>query len=167
MNFIIEPLSKEKAQDFLILCEKIDQESNFMLLEKGERNTGIMEAERLVSDISQLKVIVFVAQINDKIIGYILGIKNKIERQKHIISFSMGVVNEYQKNNIGSLLIDKMIEYSIQNSIKRIELTVRTDNDKAIRLYKRKGFEIEGTKKSSIFTNNKFYDEFMMSKLIE
>ncbi|HVA97499.1 MAG TPA: hypothetical protein VNG53_01280 [Bacteroidia bacterium] len=58
MNFIIELLSNEKAQDFLILCEKIDCESNFMLLEKGERNTNKMEVERLASDISQLKTIV-------------------------------------------------------------------------------------------------------------
>ena len=59
----------------------------------------------------------------------------------------------------------KINEWSETNNIKRIELTVICDNNKAITLYKSMGFEVEGVKKSSLKIDDRFVDEYYMGKV--
>ena len=40
-------------------------------------------------------------------------------------------------------------------------------NERAIRLYKKMGFEIEGTKKHSLFVNGQYVDEYYMAKILQ
>ncbi len=41
-----------------------------------------------------------------------------------------------------------------------------TYNTAGIALYKKMGFEIEGTKRNSLFIDGKYVDEYYMSKLL-
>jgi RimJ/RimL family protein N-acetyltransferase len=50
--------------------------------------------------------------------------------------------------------------------IHRLELTVVTENQAGLQLYKKMGFEIEGTKRQSLYIDGKFVDEYYMSKLV-
>jgi RimJ/RimL family protein N-acetyltransferase len=50
--------------------------------------------------------------------------------------------------------------------VKRLELSVMTHNERGIALYKKMGFEIEGTKRASIYVNGNYVDEYLMSKII-
>jgi putative acetyltransferase len=48
--------------------------------------------------------------------------------------------------------------------LKRVELSVFTDNEPAIALYKIMGFAVEGTKKYSAVRNGAHIDEFLMAR---
>jgi len=41
-----------------------------------------------------------------------------------------------------------------------------THNQAGVALYKKYGFEIEGTKKSSVFVNGVYVDEYYMAKIL-
>ena len=47
--------------------------------------------------------------------------------------------------------------------VKRLELTVHTSNDRAVSLYRKFGFEIEGTRRSSLLVDGVFKDEYLMA----
>ena len=47
----------------------------------------------------------------------------------------------------------------------RIELTVYTDNAAALALYKKFGFEIEGTHKQFAFRNGTYIDSYSMARV--
>jgi putative acetyltransferase len=47
--------------------------------------------------------------------------------------------------------------------LKKVHLTVRADNKRAIRLYSRFGFEIEGTFKKEMLLNGEFLDDYRMA----
>ena len=49
--------------------------------------------------------------------------------------------------------------------LKRVELTVFTDNVGAIALYKKFGFEIEGTSRSYAYREGNYVDAFHMARL--
>jgi RimJ/RimL family protein N-acetyltransferase len=64
---------------------------------------------------------------------------------------------------IGSLMLDTLIDWARHTQIvKKINLRARTDNQRAIELYKRKGFVIEGTIRREIFLNGKYFDHHWM-----
>jgi RimJ/RimL family protein N-acetyltransferase len=46
--------------------------------------------------------------------------------------------------------------------VKKINLRVRTDNQRAIRLYERKGFGIEGTSRKEILLDGSYFDHHWM-----
>ena len=50
--------------------------------------------------------------------------------------------------------------------IVRIDLNVNTQNNNAVSLYKKLGFEIVGTLHKEIFVNGEYFDEYDMEKFI-
>ena len=78
----------------------------------------------------------------------------------------MTVLKKYWGEGIGGKLINHTIEYCKLNSIKKIELEVRIDNERAIKLYKKFGFEIEGEIKKSVYLNGNYYNCYFMGLLL-
>lgn len=55
-------------------------------------------------------------------------------------------------------------QWRIQTGIRKFELTVMVHNHVALSLYKKMGFEIEGTKRNSLLVEYGFVDEYYMGK---
>ena len=67
----------------------------------------------------------------------------------------------------GVLLMQEIIAFAAAHNRSRVDLSVSTQNEKAIALYKKSGFVIEGTLKnySYLARENRFVDEYMMCYL--
>jgi putative acetyltransferase len=52
-------------------------------------------------------------------------------------------------------------------NLTRIQLEVYTDNEPAIRLYQKFGFEIEGTLRNFAFRDGQYVDVYAMARLRE
>lgn len=50
-------------------------------------------------------------------------------------------------------------------NLKRLQLTVYTDNEAAIRLYKKFGFAVEGTAKAYAFRDGAYVDSYFMARV--
>jgi putative acetyltransferase len=50
-------------------------------------------------------------------------------------------------------------------NLTRLELEVYTDNEAAIQLYKRFGFELEGTLRQDAFRDGQYVDSYKMARL--
>lgn len=61
------------------------------------------------------------------------------------------VKEEYRNNNIGSCLLEYLINYAKENGMINITLEVRYDNDIAIHIYKKFGFK-------KVASREKYYD---------
>jgi RimJ/RimL family protein N-acetyltransferase len=158
----------EDFEPIMELLTELDNETDFTLFESGERknnkNIQIALKEGLQKQKDQ---IIFVA-INEEsqLIGIIIGLRGRVNRQKHILYIVMGVKQQFWYQNIGSQLMQSLETWAIDNNFHRLELTVIEHNKKAISLYKKYGFKKEGIKYDSILLKNTYINEFYMSKLI-
>ena len=111
----------------------------------------------------------FVAITHDdtqKIVGNIALTVETAERRRHIGSFVIAVSDDYQGLGIGKQLLHTMIDLADNwLNLNRIELTVFTDNDKAIGLYKKFGFVIEGEHTNFAFRNGSFVNAYTMARI--
>jgi len=88
----------------------------------------------------------FVAEVESKIVGfaecYILRSSNfpVIKKREWVQLDNIAVNKHYQNYHIGSLLLEKVIEWARFKEISRIELKVYSFNQNAIEFYSRKGF---------------------------
>lgn len=163
-------IRERNVDDLNGFCEfllKLDDEAEFMLFEKGERNISKERLQKNIESVINDGNKCFVALDNDKIIGYIIAVRESFIRTKHVAVVVTGIVEEYCSKGIGYLLFQNIIEWAKINNVKRLELTVITENKRAINLYKKCGFEIEGTRKASTLKSGKYYDEFYMAKIID
>jgi putative acetyltransferase len=106
-----------------------------------------------------------VAVLDGKIIGNV-GLERFLGRRGHAAGIGMGVHDDYCGRGIGSRLLREILTVADDwLNLKRIELTVYIDNAPAIALYKRNGFEIEGTHKAFAFRGGTFVDAYAMARV--
>jgi putative acetyltransferase len=106
-----------------------------------------------------------VAVLDGRIVGHIGLIQNR-GRRSHVGEVYMAVHDEHCGRGIGSTLVAALID-AVDNwlNLRRLELTVYVDNEPAIRLYKKFGFEAEGTRRAEAFRDGEFVDALMMARV--
>ena len=84
--------------------------------------------------------------LDDKIIGNCSLRIYKHAKDQHRSSIGIAIEKDYRGFGIGSLLFDEMIKLAKQTpGVEQIELDVIESNERALRLYKSKGFVETGT----------------------
>ena len=84
-------------------------------------------------------------------------------RYSHRAELSVTVLKEYWGKGIGSMLLEGLIKFSKQASYRSIYLDVRADNERAISLYRKFGFEKLGVYKDYFMINGIYYDAEIMT----
>ena len=83
-------------------------------------------------------------------IGFSAFYANDTENHTAFLSM-IAVKKDYRGLSIGKELLDKTIEASKRNNMKKLKLEVLKDNIKAIRFYQNNGFEICSETENSFF----------------
>ena len=79
----------------------------------------------------------------------------------------MGLLREWRGRGVGRRLIGRAIEASRALPQARVEPTVRADNESAIALYRRVGFEEEGRRRRALLVDAVYYDDILMALLLD
>jgi RimJ/RimL family protein N-acetyltransferase len=164
---IIRKVRIEDVEQLLHLRMQLDNETQFMLFEPGERNIDLNEQRRQLEDtLSQEKQMIFVAEHNGKLVGYLAAIGGKVLRTRHSAEIVIGILQEFTGQGIGTQLFMAMEQWARQQQLHRLELTVMAHNTAGIALYKKQGFEIEGTRRHAYIINGQYVDEYYMAKIL-
>lgn len=163
MNFIIRPVKVEDAQAINEI-RRMDEVMENMLGIPSERVDRSVEFLKNLSENDHL----FVAEIQEetkKVVGLIGLHVKKSPRLRHSAGIGIMVHKDYQGQGIGTALMKTVIDLADNwLMLKRIELDVFVDNQKAIEFYKKFGFEVEGLKKYAAIRNGKYADLYIMAR---
>ncbi|WP_428393933.1 GNAT family N-acetyltransferase [Lichenicoccus sp.] len=89
-------------------------------------------------------------------------------RRAHSAGIGIGVHDAWVGRGIGTTLMAALIDLADNwMALGRLELTVNVDNLPALALYRRFGFEVEGTHRAHIFRGGEFVDGHTMARLNE
>jgi putative acetyltransferase len=78
----------------------------------------------------------------------------------------MGVKDNFAGKGVGSALLQTAVDLCDNwINIKRLELTVYTDNEQAINLYKKFGFQIEGESAAFAFRDGEYVAVYHMARI--
>jgi putative acetyltransferase len=87
-------------------------------------------------------------------------------RRRHVMHFGLSVAREFDRRGVGSALMAAICDYADHwAGVLRLELTVYTDNEAAIALYRKFGFVIEGTHRAYALRNGEYADAYAMARL--
>lgn len=87
-------------------------------------------------------------------------------RRRHVGQIGMAVRDDWHGKGVGTALMQAVVDLADKwLNLRRLELEVYTDNEPAIRLYKKFGFVIEGTKVEYAFRDGRYVGAHMMARL--
>lgn len=106
-----------------------------------------------------------VAEIDGRIVGH-AGLHMYAGRRKHVGSLGMGVDAEFHNQGVGTRLMEALMDLADNwYNLRRVELTVFADNQRAIHLYEKFGFTIEGTHPAFAFREGEYVTALTMARL--
>ena len=163
----IREIREDDAASFRNLLTRVDEETQFMLLEPGERQITVEDQrQRIKTILSRDNQTILVAENDNDLIGYLAAIGGDFKRNRHRVHIVIDILQAFIGQKIGTKLFTELEKWTRHHAVHRLELTVMVHNERAIRLYKKMGFEIEGTKKHSLVISGSYVDEYYMAKLI-
>jgi putative acetyltransferase len=87
-------------------------------------------------------------------------------RRRHAMFLGISVLSSAQGQGVGSALMQALCDYADRwAQVLRLELTVFADNAPAIALYRKFGFELEGTHRAYALRDGSFVDALAMARL--
>ena len=103
----------------------------------------------------------------DEVIGQITLITHpQRPRRAHAAGIGLTVRSDYHGQGIGTRLLTEVLEMGEKwLNITRFELEVFADNEAAIHIYKKLGFEIEGKHTKHAFRDGSYEDVYSMARL--
>jgi len=108
-----------------------------------------------------------VALEGERIVGD-AGLHRMLGRRQHAAEIGMGVHDAHHGRGIGTALLSALLDTADRwLGLTRVELTVFADNERAIRLYERAGFEVEGRLRAFALRDGHLVDGLAMARLKE
>lgn len=153
------------ANNMLKMLLELDKETEYMLFEADERPNDINRVKAMINQSINGDNLLLIATEDDNIIGFLSAQRGIIRKIKHTAYIVVGIREKFRGKGIGKKLFCQLDLWAKENNISRLELTVMCPNSIAKQLYEKNGFEVEGTKRNSIFMNGKYIDEYYMSKI--
>lgn len=164
---MIREIILEDAEKLANLIKQVESESEYMLFEASERKTTAQQIEKWIESIQKEdNSTIWIAENEGRLIGYLFAVGGKARRTKHSVYIVIGILKEHRGKGIGTMLFHSLEDWAKEHNIHRLELTVVSRNQAGLALYKKAGFEIEGTKRNSLLINGEYVDEYYMSKLL-
>lgn len=163
-NYLIREIDLSDAKKFITYRTALADETTYMRASRSELNLNLevhnKSIENFINHDNQYSI---VAELDGVIIGNLQFRGGDRQRTRHAGEFGISVLKDYWGNRIGHNLLTHLIEWVKDNKIvKKINLEVREDNKSAIALYKKLGFELEGTIKKNFFADGRYYDSHIM-----
>ena len=108
-----------------------------------------------------------VAVVEGEVVGGLGLVVMERARRRHVGEIGMAVRDDRQGIGAGTALMRAALELADGwIGLKRIELHVYTDNEKAIALYEKFGFVVEGTHRSYALRDGRYVDALSMARLV-
>ncbi|MGX9136282.1 N-acetyltransferase family protein [Rummeliibacillus sp. JY-2-4R] len=165
-TYIIRPIELDDAREVIRLYQQLFVESDYMVYGDKDHSFSVQGFRKLITNWKATNsAIILVAIINGEIGGAISILVNRAIRKIHCASITIGVLEKFANNSIGTSLISEAERWARTHNISRLELSVIESNQKAISLFEKFGFTVEGKRYKSVKINSSYEDELYMGKL--
>ena len=167
-ELILRNPTEDEGQTLLDYLKATSLETKFLVREPEEITLTLeREKEFIRKQNDSNEDLMLVGFLDGQYVGNCSYTGNSLMRYRHRASMAIALYLKYTGLGIGTIMIEKMLAVAKENGIEQMELEVVADNQNAIALYKKMGFEIFGT-----FPNNMKYKDgtyadvyWMMKKL--
>ena len=155
------------AAALLDLKRQLDEETSFMMYEPGERDSSVQDLARELAAVARSpNSVILLAELGDQLAGYLELTGGSFRRSRATAYVVINVRADAVGRGIGTELLQHAKHWAATHGLHRLELTVMAHNTRAIRLYERMGFSVEGRRSECLLIDGRFIDELTMAVIL-
>lgn len=144
----------------------LDRETSFMLISRGERRETAEDVGAQLERVAAAEnSTVLLAEDRARLLGYVEAEGGRYRRNRHCAHVVIGVRAAASGRGVGTALLDELSAWAARHGVERLELTVVAHNERAIALYRRCGYDVEGTRRAAVRLEGSYVDELFMARL--
>jgi RimJ/RimL family protein N-acetyltransferase len=166
---IIREAQPDDAAPLLAYIRRLlaEPDINIPLL-PSEFNLTVEEEQQLLADFAAAEnSISLIAEVDGQIVGEINCKGGKRQATRHSALLGISVDQAWRNQGIGNALMAQAINWARGTGIvTRLELQVYARNSRAIWLYEKFGFQVEGRRRRVIYQNGEYLDDLVMALLL-
>jgi RimJ/RimL family protein N-acetyltransferase len=150
----------EDAARVLDYIEQVSGESSFLTFGPGEFDMTVeQEADFFRACQRSPNQTYILGFINNELVATANVVASSRLRLRHRGEIGMSVSRAFWGIGIGAAMLDHLVEWAQENvMLTKLDLLVRTDNARGIRLYRSRGFIEEGVLRKQFCFDGNFYD---------
>ncbi|UNP78863.1 GNAT family N-acetyltransferase [Bacillus nitratireducens] len=167
LTYTIRSAAETDAEQLSEIRVQIDGETENMDREAGEGFIDKIGFQKIIkTDSEEMKNLFLVAEVHNRIVGFSRCEGSNLKRLSHKVEFGVCILREFWGYGMGKSLLQQSIQWADENEVKKIALQVLETNEKAIQLYKKLGFEVEGVlKNDKRLSDGKYYNTVVMGRV--
>jgi len=108
--------------------------------------------------------VLYVAEIDGRIVGQIDAHISTYPKAAHVASLGIAIVKGYRDVGIGRALLDRILAWMKGRGVEKATLEVFSTNERAIALYQKMGFAVEGARRRQFKIRGQYVDDVYMAK---
>ncbi len=161
-DFEIREIRPEEAEQTLEYLKKVGAETdNLSFGAEGLPITPKQEREYLRKTLDSENSVMLGAWKDGEMIAD-ASLNGLSKRMAHRAELGISVLRSEWGRGVGSALMEKLIDCAAKNKTEILHLEVRSDNERAIRLYEKFGFKTIGTFPAYIKIKDEYKDVLIM-----
>jgi len=160
MTVTIVPIEMRHVEGLNECVAEVARERRYLSIVEGftlDQSAGWVAANRLRANPF------LVALDLDRVVGWCEVRRDILPGRAHTGMVGMGLLAAYRGLGLGRQLIDQALRAARERGFERLELSVRSPNERAIRLYQKVGFREEGRKRDAVRLDGVSEDEVLMA----
>ncbi len=161
MSFNVRKIQESDIEGFRAALSSVVSERKYLLTLELP---SIEDTAKFIRTNIENNYVEYVAEIKGNIVGWADVIPKQKQALRHIGELGIGVVAEHRGMGIGKELLKKVLAGAWGSGLKRVELEVFASNTNAVALYKKFGFEHEGTKRNARYVDGRYEDVHFMAQ---
>ena len=161
MNFRVRQIELEDIAGFREALTRVAAERKYLLTVEPP---SLENMEAYVRHNIEQNHAQYVAVIEEQIVGWADLIPHVRETVRHVARLGMGVLPEFRGHGIGNQLLERAMNHAWEQGLKRLELEVFADNEIALNLYRKHGYQVEGVKRFARYIDGTYQDIVIMGQ---
>ena len=162
MNYTLRPAGPEDAAGITALRRMpgVFEQAASLPSDRSRR------MEELLRQPGQNRHFLVAVSPDNTVLGLVMLTVESNPRRRHSGGLGIMVRTDCQGQGIGTALLEAVLDLADNwLMLRRVELEVYADNQRAVRLYEKFGFEAEGRKREAAVKNGAYVDLMVMARL--
>jgi len=109
--------------------------------------------------------LILVAEVEGRVVGHTRAFTTP-GTCAHVADLGMALIEGYRNQGLGSRLMDAIIDWAGLKGLRKLTLGVFANNLRAIHVYEKFGFAVEGVLTEQHLVQGEYVDEIVMAKFL-
>ncbi|PSP22779.1 GNAT family N-acetyltransferase [Halobacteriales archaeon QH_10_65_19] len=109
----------------------------------------------------------FVATVNDDAVGWLHVEGTQFPEMDHTAELTLGVLGEYRDDGLGSVLMERGLEWARGRGYQKIYQSVPATNERAVEFLEHNGWSVEATREGHYHIDDELVDEIQLATWLD